>query len=271
MIENDSFGVDFLHSSLGISSEKIHIFESVVSTNTLMKEYAEKGCGEWEIIISRTQSGGRGRIGRSFFSSRDSGLYLSILLRPSFSPQNANLITTCAAVCACEAIFRVCKVKADIKWVNDIYIDGKKVAGILTEGDVDLENGLFKYAVIGIGINVYTPKEGFPDDIKSIAGAVFNNSDTREDVRLALASEFIKAFMKRYRNLMNDDSLYSEYSQRMFLTGKDVDVILHCGNTVKKAVVLGVEPDFSLKVRYDDMTEEKLYGGEVSLRVKKGI
>ncbi len=271
MIEKSSFDGAILYNSLGISSEKIHIFESVASTNTLMKEYAENGCREWEIILAEKQSGGRGRMGRYFFSPETSGVYLSVLLRPCFSPQNANLITTCAAVCACEAIFRVCNVKADIKWVNDIYVNGKKVAGILTEGAVDGETGLLKYAVLGIGINVYPPKGGFPSDIENIAGAVLEESNDGDGVRELLAVEFIKAFMERYPNLLRNDKLYDEYSQRMFLTGKEVDVLLNCGNTVKKAVVLGVDRDFSLRVRYDDMTEDRLYDGEVSLRIKKGI
>ena len=270
MTEKSLFDSKILCNILGISAEKIHIYESVISTNTLMKEYAENGCGEWEIILSRSQSGGRGRMGRCFFSPEDSGIYLSILLRPGFSPQNAKLITTCAAVCACEAIFRVCKINAGIKWVNDIYVNEKKVAGILTEGAVDSETGLLKYAVLGIGINVYPPKGGFPPNIENIAGSVLDNNNDCGEIRELLAAEFIKSFMERYPNQLNSDKLYREYSQRMFLSGREVDVIAQCGTIVKKAFVLGVDRDFCLRVRYDDMTEDRLFDGEVSLRIKKG-
>lgn len=271
MTERSALDSEFLYNALGISSKKIHIFESVTSTNTLMKEYAEKGCGEWEIILSRSQSGGRGRMGRKFFSPEDSGIYLSVLLRPEFSPQKAKLITTCAAVCACVAISRVCRIDADIKWVNDIYINEKKVAGILTEGAVDCETGLLKYAILGIGINVYIPKGGFPAEIESIAGAVLERNNDGRNIRELLAVEFVKAFMERYPKYLNSEELYREYCKRMFLIGREVDVLSHCGGDIRKAVVLGVERDFCLKVECEDMTEAKLFDGEVSLRLKKGF
>lgn len=262
---------ELLCNLLDISPNKIHVYESVESTNTLMKEYAENGSGEWEIIISASQHGGRGRMGRQFFSPDDSGLYLSVLLKPSFSPKYANFITTCAAVCACEAIYEVCGVNPCIKWVNDVYIDGKKVAGILTEGGVDPETQNFKYAILGIGINVYKPIGGFPRDIENIAGSVFNGyrGDVRDEyAREKLAAQFVNGFKRRYPKFFENDSLYNDYSSRMFLVGREVDVISHCGSEVRSAVVLGVEKDFSLKVRFADMTEARIFDGEVSLKVK---
>ena len=129
-------------------------FEELDSTNSYLKEMAAKGAQEGTIIIANRQSAGRGRLGRSFFSPEEKGIYMSILLRPDISLERAVLITSMAAVAVAEAIEQVSGIQTKIKWVNDIFLNKKKVCGILTEAGIDAETGTLEYAVLGIGVNV---------------------------------------------------------------------------------------------------------------------
>ncbi len=131
-----------------------------------MRERAAAGAPEGVTVVSGCQTQGRGRIGRTFYSPSQTGVYLSLLLRPPHcQPQEAVKLTTMAAVAVCEAIEEVSSEQAQIKWVNDIFIGDKKVCGILTEAALGLEDGCLDYAVLGVGINVYVPKDGFPDEL----------------------------------------------------------------------------------------------------------
>ena len=145
------------------ASIEMEILPAVGSTNDYLREKALKGQKEGFTVLAGEQTGGRGRTGRSFYSPADTGIYMSLLLRPeNCSPAVAVKFTTMAAVAACRAIEKVSQKKAQIKWVNDVYIEDKKVCGILTEGAVSLEKGSLEYVILGVGINVYPPRGGFP-------------------------------------------------------------------------------------------------------------
>jgi len=160
------------------------------STNNLLREMAAAGAPEGRCVIANSQTMGKGRLGRVFYSPADTGVYLSLLLRPGqCSAEQASKLTTMAAVAACEAIEDVSDEKASIKWVNDIYMNDRKVSGILTEASFDLESGYLEYAALGIGINIYPPKTGFPEEIKDIAGAVFRAP--RNDGKNRVAAAFL--------------------------------------------------------------------------------
>jgi BirA family biotin operon repressor/biotin-[acetyl-CoA-carboxylase] ligase len=133
------------------------------------------------------QSAGRGRLGRSFYSPGDTGLYMSILLRPALQPENAVLITCAAAVAVSNAIREVCGEEVQIKWVNDLFLHQKKVCGILTEASFSAQTNGLDYAVCGIGVNVYPPENGFPEELASIAGAVCSAPEEGLRDRLAAA------------------------------------------------------------------------------------
>lgn len=124
------------------------------------------------VVVAEEQTAGKGRPGKTFFSPAATGLYLSIVLRPTLAADRGQFITCAAAVACAQAIEQVTGAESLIKWVNDIYCDGRKVAGILTEGVVDMESGHFEHAVLGIGVNVKPPADGFPHDIADVAGAV---------------------------------------------------------------------------------------------------
>lgn len=254
-------------SSQGISKYltkdlEVEVYDEVGSTNNMLKERASQGAKEGLVIVANSQTGGKGRLGRSFYSPLDTGVYISVLLRPqNIEPQKALKITTMAAVAACKAVETVTDKKALIKWVNDIFVDGLKVAGILTEASLSMETGNLEYAVLGIGFNVYEPNGGFPEEIKGIAGAILD--ETVPDAKNRLASEFLNRFKDIYDNM--DTSNYDiEYKKRSFVIGKKVNVISPADT--KKATVLDITSDCALIVEYEDGTEGTLSTGEVSIR-----
>ena len=243
---------------------------SITSTNTVLRKRAEEGAREGCVLAAEEQTAGKGRAGRSFYSPQGSGLYMSLLIRPKgISAERAARCTTMAAVAACEAIEEVTGRPAQIKWVNDIYMQGKKVAGILTEAAVDLESGNLGYAVLGIGFNVYPPREGFPDDLKERAGAILKSPVRGVKNRLAAA------FTARFFSLFEAENSAQEgggspgyaaaYRQRCFVTGKRIDVL--SGGEKTPALALGVDDECRLSVRYDDGRIETLSAGEVSIRI----
>lgn len=239
------------------------VFPTVESTNAAVIEKASAGAKEGLVILANSQTKGKGRVGRTFYSPTDTGIYLSILLRPvHYSAQQAVKFTTMAAVAACESIEAISEQKTMIKWVNDIYINGKKVGGILTEAAISLESGFLDYIVMGIGINVYTPPKGFPPELSNIAGAVF--SEHQRDGKNRLAAEFLNRFMAYY--FMRDkESHVEKYRKRGMVTGKQIDILSKEGN--KKAYAKDIDDECRLIVRYGDGTEEKLYSGEISIRL----
>ena len=246
---------EYIERELIYKLPKIDLYECVNSTNTLMKELAKEGGREFCVIIAEQQSGGRGRKGRTFHSPKGSGVYMSILLRPNES-LNPLYITTYAAVCCARAFEKLINKKTYIKWVNDIYVDGKKVCGILTESSLG-ENG---YAVLGIGVNVTVPDGGFPDDIKLRAGALFEEEKEhmREDVATQILNEFITAYKK-----CEKDEILKEYRQKSLVTGKRIEIIEN--GVVEQADAIGIDDEFALVVKKDDGKLYTLNSGDVSI------
>lgn len=249
----------YLPPQCGVLSVQVH--KIISSTNTRLRELAADGAPEGTAVISGEQTNGRGRLGRSFFSPSDTGVYMSLLLRPQMTADSAVKITTAAAVSVAEAIERLSGKPAQIKWVNDIYMDGRKVCGILTEAAFSLENGGLEYAVLGIGVNAYVPENGFPEDIKDIAGAVF--SERRDDMRNKLAAEILSRFMKYYSELA-DNTYIESYRKRLMWKGEKISVI--SGNTGTPATLLDADNDCRLLVEYENGEKAAVSSGEISIR-----
>ena len=168
----------------------IQVFSELDSTNQYLKELAKEGAKAGTVIIANKQSAGRGRLGRSFFSPEGTGIYMSILLRPEMELQKSVRITSMAAVAVARAIERVSGIEAKIKWVNDIFLNGKKVCGILTESGINAITGTLEYAVLGIGINVGTIQ--FPEELKDIATSICNECNhtvTRTELIIEILKE----------------------------------------------------------------------------------
>lgn len=237
---------------------KIKRFSKVTSTNDIAKDLAKSGEAEGTVIIADAQECGRGRMGRAFFSPEGTGLYMSILLRPKFKAENATLITTAAAAAIAKAIEKHTGEDVKIKWVNDIFKNGKKVCGILTEGSVTQE-GLFEYAILGIGINLTYPKGGF-GTLEGIAGAVFEN---RPFDREGFISDILDGFWQYYRSLEHKPH-FDDYVKRDMLCGREVDVI-RAGEVIYSAKAVDIDKDFRLVVEHDGVLET-LFCGEASVK-----
>ena len=243
-------------------AEKIslEVLPSVDSTNNYLKLKAPDA-PSWHAVIAGSQTAGRGRMGRSFVSPAGTGIYLSVLVRPDLPAQQAVRLTTASAVAACLAIEECTDSQAQIKWVNDVYVNGKKTCGILTEASIDLESGGLDWAVMGIGFNVYEPDGGFPEEIRNVAGAV--SGERVRDLRSRIAA----SFLKHYYDIVELGGLSGfaeEYRRRSFVIGKRVNVLRSGTSTPAKA--LDVDDECRLIVEYDDGSREALSSGEVSVR-----
>lgn len=231
------------------------------STNQVLIDHAP-GLPEWHVIIAGRQTAGRGRKGRNFFSPDGTGLYLSVLLRPWLPAADASLITVAAAVAVCRAIDELAGVRTQIKWVNDIFLEQKKVCGILTEASFDVETGTIGQAVLGVGINVTEPDAGFPPELSDIAGAVF--AHRQKDMRNRMAAAFLRHFFWIYTQ-QDHAGFIEEYRSRSFLVGRQI-CVLH-PDAPKPARVLDVDERCRLLVQYPDGSQEALSSGEVSVRL----
>ncbi len=184
------------------------------STNSFAKTLSDKEKND-ALIIAERQTAGRGRMGRSFYSEKG-GVYMSLLLHPECELSDAVCITSMAAVAVARAIEKHTQKKAYIKWVNDIYVDNKKVCGILCEGGGTLGGGL-DYAVLGVGINLFKPKGGFPEDIKDIAGYLFENEQN------GLKDKIINSFLNEFFLFYEEKKEYMpEYKNRSNILGKQI-------------------------------------------------
>ncbi len=256
-----SFTESAVRAQLHQQTFTIEIRDSVTSTNTLLKEMARTGAPHGTVLAASAQTAGRGRMGREFYSPADTGLYFSLLLRPNFSPSDSLLITTAAAVACARVLETIAGKPAQIKWVNDIYIDGKKVCGILTEAAVRSPEKL-DFAILGIGVNITDPETGFPSDISHIAGAVINTPD---DLRSTILAQIINEFSGLYPKLC-ERAYLSEYRSRSMLDGREILVLSSAGAQPAKA--LYIAEDLSLVIQYPDGSITHLTTGDVSVKTR---
>lgn len=239
------------------------VLPTAPSTNALVREKANQGRPEGCVIVACEQTDGRGRYGRQFFSPADTGVYLSLLLRPTaYSPQQATCLTAAAAAAMCQAIEAVTGQQPGIKWVNDIFLHGKKVCGILTEAAVGLETGALDYMVLGAGVNLYPPVKGFPEEIQPIAGSVLERSCPEAKNRLV--GEFLNRFWDFYTH-PECRTYLEDYRSRSLAIGQNVTV-LSAGRAVS-AYAYGIDDDFRLLVRYENGDTEALSYGEIRIQL----
>ena len=239
-----------------IGGYRVAVADTVDSTNRVVKDLAQKGEPEGTVLFAEYQTAGRGRLGRSFFSPPGSGLYFSLLLRPAGAAADALRITAAAGVAVAEAVEQVLGIRLKIKWVNDLYLGNKKVCGILAEGAPN-DRGM-AYCVLGIGLNVFAPREGF-GTLAEIAGALLEHPVS--GVREALAKAILDRFFEYYRDL-NAPALLERYRERSFLQGRRVTAV-RSGERLAGEVV-GIGSDFELLMQVGD-TILPLSTGEVQL------
>lgn len=238
--------------------------ESVDSTNNEAKRQAMAGAPEGLVILSEEQTGGRGRLGRTFQSPKGCGLYLTALLRPSLPPEQVVDFTAWTAVAVCDGIESACGVRPKIKWTNDIILGGKKLCGILTELGLESESGMLQYLIPGIGVNVNHRREDFGADIQDVATSLALELG-HEVRRSELATHLIRALDRMYAAFPYEKSRYLEqYRADCMTPGNQVQLITP--NSRTEAFATGIDDEFRLVVRYPDGHTQAIAAGEVSVR-----
>ncbi len=241
---------------------RVECLEAVDSTNNYVKILAEGGEPQGLVVTAEVQTAGRGRQGRSFVSPQGKGLYLSALLRPRSTPEQATDLTAWVAVAAARAVEKVCGLASDIKWVNDLQVEGKKLCGILCE--MGMTGNRLDYVVAGIGINVSQNPEDFPPEVAGQAtslGQWLNVPPSRTELARALIEELDRvcgAFPEGKQEYLE------QYRVRCVTPGREVWV-LNAGER-RQGFALGIDEAFRLEVEFEDGRVEALSTGEVSVR-----
>ena len=242
-----------------LQKDALFLYDMTDSTNTRAREYAACGFdGAARVFIAEGQYAGRGRRGKTFDSERGAGLYISFLLKPKGAMGDITAITAEAAVKVCRAVESVCDVSLGIKWVNDIFVNGKKLAGILTEGEFDSERGELSYIVCGIGINL--KNRNFPEEISKIATSVEEAAGAMPDINL-LAARIISEFLAESSSV----DYMNEYRARSTVVGRRVEVRRLSGE-IFFATADSITDTGALTVIREDGAREELISAEVSLR-----
>lgn len=234
---------------------KIYKYDLTDSTNERAREYARGGGEMPALFIANGQTGGRGRRGRSFDSERGAGLYMTLLFEPDGS--DATLITIRAAVALSRAIERLSGLSPEIKWVNDLTVRGKKLSGILAEGDFD-ECGRLRFLALGIGVNLI--RRDFPEELSDIVTTL--EGETGKRISPETLSE---AFVREFYNTVAPSDIIAEYRRRSSVIGERVEVRRISGEAFP-ADVLDVTDTGALLVRHEDGSTEELISAEVSIR-----
>ena len=238
--------------------------DTIDSTNTECKRRAMAGAPEGLVIIADEQTGGRGRLGRSFQSPKGCGLYLSALLRPQLPPQVVTDFTAWAAVAVCDGIEACCGVRPQIKWTNDLVLNGKKLVGILTELGLESETNSLQYLVTGIGVNVNHTPADFQADIRDMATSLAQELG-RPVRRAELAAAIIRALDGMYRGFPQNRQTYLDrYRADCMTPGHAVQLITPVSR--QEAWAVEVDDQFRLVVELPDGTRKALSAGEVSVR-----
>lgn len=231
-----------------VMGKRIYAYEEVGSTNDIAWEMALKGEPEGSVVFAESQTKGRGRLKRKWFSPKRKGLWFSVILRPQLTPNYAPMITAVSAVAVSRAIARFTGLSVWIKWPNDIYVNEKKAGGILTELNTELDT--IKFVILGIGINVNV--EEFPDNIKATSLKLESGKDYS---RIELAKEILTS-LEYYYNLEYKEVI-DEWKKLSLVSGKRVRV----GDIEGQA--LGIDEHGSLIIRMDDGIVNYITSGDV--------
>lgn len=247
-----------------VLGQKLKVFDTLASTNSYCREQLRTGeAVHGMVVAANTQTAGRGRQGRSFYSPPGSGLYFSLVLRQAIEIDDGALLTACAAVAVARAIDALCHTYTQIKWVNDLYLDGRKCCGILTEGSVSLESGKIDSAVLGIGINIRCTQTALPeslrDTVTSLEEAVPGCRVCRAQLLAAVLWELEQCISR-----LSERQFLPEYRHRCFLIGETVTYRADDG-TEKKVAVLDIDNRCGLMVRDAFGQVQTLRAGEIHI------
>lgn len=231
-------------------------YDETDSTNNQAKRLINEGKNENLLVCAGRQTAGRGRQGKSFYSPEGSGIYMSLVIHPDSSLQNAVTATTAAAVAVCRAIEALTDITPQIKWVNDVYVNGRKICGILTEAVTDFESGTVSSVIIGIGVNITT--KDFPSDVEN-AGAL--NADISRSALIAkIADELMKTALGDY------NAFIDYYRTHSMIIGREITFFEN--GTATSATALEIDETGGLVVKTDNGEIRTLRSGEITVRRK---
>lgn len=237
----------------------IHRFKTIDSTNTYAKSLAQQGAPHGTVVVAESQTGGRGRLGRSFHSPAGTGLYLSMILRPLCKADQLMHLTCAAAVAACDAIESATGLRPGIKWTNDIVCKGRKLGGILTE--LGFQDDLVDYAIIGIGINCNQSAADFPQELQSMAASL--SMVLGKEIDMAqLEDALIRSLLAISQD--NKATMLERYRTDCVTLGKEVCVLQ--GEYSYHATALDIDQNGGLLIRLPDGKIQTVSSGEVSVR-----
>lgn len=244
--------------------DTLYWFDTIDSTNTHAKILAQQGAPHGTIVIAGQQTGGRGRMGRTFHSPAEKGLYSSVILRPACEANQLMHLTCAAAVAACDAVEAVTGYRPGVKWINDLVANKQKLGGILTELSVDPKSGLVAYAIIGIGINCNHTQADFPPELQQMATSL--QIVTGKPVHIAhMAAALICALQKADLALLKSKQAIMEaYRSDCITLGQSI-VLLRAGEK-RYGTALDVDENGGLIVRFENCVTETVNSGEISIR-----
>ena len=244
----------------------LYFYPETDTTNDRIRELALEDAAEGTLAVAEMQTACRGRMGRTWQAPKDSGIWMSLLLRPDIPPMQASVLTLLTGIAFAEAIEEVTDVEVGIKWPNDILLNRKKLVGILTEMDCDMEQ--IHSVTVGMGINVNT--KSFPEELKDIATSLYLEMG-REFDRAVIVGCVMKHFEALYEEFLEKGGVFAPFKERYrrkcLNIGKEVRVI---GRETYLAMALDITPEGELIVkRKDNGAEEVVFSGEVSIREKE--
>lgn len=242
------------------TTDDITCLSVTASTNDYLKKLAFYGAREGSVVVASEQTAGKGRLGKSFFSPKDSGIYMSYLYRPEASLSELSTLTGRVAVAVIKAIKTVCSIDVSVKWVNDLILNGKKICGILTELSIFGETMNAEYAIVGIGINVNNDKSEFDGELSKIATSLYAESGNKFD-RNRLVAEIINNLDELFEVSVADSIEF--YRSKCINIGKEVSFTYN--GCLMSGVVLAIDDSFGLLVKVGDNVLT-LSSGEVSIK-----
>ena len=242
--------------------DTLYWYPAIDSTNTQAKKLAREGATHGTVLVAGHQTGGRGRMGRTFQSPEGMGVYLSVILRPNCKPEQLMHLTCAAGVAMVEAVEKVSGIRPQVKWINDLVVNGKKLGGILTEMSVD--KGLVDYAVIGIGINCLQTADDFPTEIAALATSLSLAAGRTIPPEL-LAAAMIESLWRMSLVLFAEKArIMADYKANCITLGKEIQVLR--GEEIRPGKAVDLDADGGLWVEYPDGRRELVASGEVSVR-----
>lgn len=244
-------------------SDRIEYFATIDSTNTRLKELAKQGAPHGTLLIADQQTGGRGRLGRSFLSPAGVGIYMSVLLRPDCQPNDLMHLTCAAAVAMCDAVESAVGLRPQIKWTNDLVYNHRKLAGILTELGLT-PDGRVDYAIIGIGLNCCQQLEDFPEELRTFAGSL-SMATGKDVIRAKVAAAMVDALSKMDGILLTaQNDIIAKYRRDCITVGREISLVR--GTETRHGKAIDIDRDGALIVRFSTGEIEAVTSGEISIR-----